>query len=57
MAMDDFRYCLNPDCPFEDCKAHYKNAPSGVPVLCSYLDKTCRRYISWLLYEIERSDG
>lgn len=55
--MDDTRYCLNPDCPFEDCKAHYKNAPSGVPVLCSYLDKTCRRYISWLLYEIERSGG
>lgn len=50
--MDDTRYCLNPDCPFDDCKAHYKNAPSGVPVLCSYLDRSCRRYIHWLVYEI-----
>lgn len=52
--MADITYCLNPDCPFKDCERHSDKAPVGVPVSSAYLDRTCRRYMKWLLYEIER---
>ena len=51
--MADITYCLNTCCPFEDCERHTNNAPRNVPVSMAYLDGTCRRYIAFLLEEIE----
>lgn len=51
-------YCLNTCCPFIDCEHHSDNAPRGIPVLMAYKDKTCRRYIGWLVDEAKgASDG
>lgn len=49
-------YCINRACPFKDCENHMSHAPRGFAVtVCDY-DKTCRRYIGWLVDEEERKE-
>lgn len=49
-------YCSNSLCPFKDCQHHISNAPRAVAVTCCDIDKTCRRYITWLAEEIMREE-
>ena len=53
--MADITYCVTPECPFKDCERHCDNAPRGVPVSIAHMAGTCRRYIGYLVEEIERS--
>lgn len=56
--MRDITYCLNPDCPFDDCERHYEKAPKGEVVSVAHLYRTCRPYIGWLVDEVkEAKDG
>lgn len=51
--MADITYCSNACCPFKGCKHHMTNAPLRVPVSMAYMDGTCKRYISWLVDQVE----
>ena len=55
-VMGDITYCANKDCPFSDCNRHLDNAPRNGMVTMAWLDRTCRDYIGWLVYKIERGD-
>lgn len=49
-------YCINRACPFKDCKNHCSHAPHGFAVTVCDMDKTCRRYIDWLVEEEARKE-
>ena len=46
-------YCNNRKCPFTDCKYHILNCRSIGKVRVANLDSICRRYITWVLKEVE----
>lgn len=49
-------YCVNRECPFEDCEKHLWNVKTVREMYEVYVadfDKTCRRYISWLAEEVQ----
>lgn len=48
------KYCMNSQCPFKDCENHMKHAPRGFAVTTTDMDKTCRRYIGYLVEEEEK---
>lgn len=50
-------YCVNRECPFEDCEKHLWNVKTVREMYEVYVadfDKTCRRYISWLAEEVQK---
>ena len=49
-------YCSKSTCPFKDCENHLSHAPRGFAVTACNMDKTCRRYITWLAEEIMREE-
>jgi hypothetical protein len=57
--MADMTYCINKNCPFEDCERHpnkinttYVNGKDYVSI--ANFDSVCRRYISHIVDEVER---
>ncbi len=54
--MADITYCVNRRCPFEDCDRHLANIehlPPETVISVAPLDGTCRRYLEFLVEEIE----
>lgn len=58
--MGDITYCVNSQCPFKDCERHLSKVSEaciqgrGYVSVASF-DGVCRRYISHLVDEIERT--
>ena len=50
-------YCINMNCPFHDCEKHMKQLEGkGGYYTFAGFDAICRRYISWLVSEVNK-DG
>lgn len=49
-------YCRNNQCPFKDCDKHISKAKNLYEVYVANFDGVCRRYISWLLDEIDKEN-
>ena len=47
-------YCINSECPFRDCEKHLtKSRGKGKVYVANYYG-VCRRYITWVLKEVEQ---
>ena len=53
----DITFCCNKKCPFKDCERHLSQvkqpAPKGYISVANF-DGVCRRYIGWLVNEVEK---
>lgn len=47
-------YCINSECPFRDCEKHLSKSRSKGKVYVANYYSTCRRYITWVLKEVEK---
>ena len=47
-------YCRNNQCPFKDCDKHISKAKNLYEVYIADFDGVCRRYIGWLLKEVDK---
>lgn len=54
--MSDIAYCINPDCPFDDCDRHIKQleGKEGIYTFAGF-DAICRRYIAWRVSEVMKN--
>lgn len=60
--MNNITYCLNRDCPFNDCPKHYTKLYKLKTELNKYIivsdySGTCRKYISYILDYIVETKG
>ena len=46
-------YCINRRCPFTDCKKHLSKCRGTGKVTVANFYRVCRRYITWVLKEVE----
>jgi len=52
--MSDLTWCVSADCPFDlDCERHVRNCIESGLVSMADLSGVCRRYIGWVLMELE----
>lgn len=51
----DMTYCSVSECPFVDCERHIKQINTiGIFISTACFAGTCRRYIAWLVDEVEK---
>ncbi len=59
--MSDITYCDNKDCPFKKCERHFSKISNacingkGYVSVANY-GGVCRKYISYLVGEVERGE-
>lgn len=56
--MSDITYCINDDCPFEECARHpcRLQGKEGYVSIANFAG-TCRDYIGWLIKEIKSGEN
>ena len=47
-------YCINSECPFKDCEKHISKSRSKDKVYVANFDGICKRYIAYVLKEVNK---
>ena len=49
-------YCINSECPFRDCEKHLSKSKSKGKVYVANFDGICKRYIAYVLEEVNKNE-